>query len=179
MRYAQEIVIGSGAKGCNAVVVTSRRLYGFSSHAMIWNGTDRDLHEKIAARRILPSFSLARTDKRFYGFRGANGIWFEEALGVREKVHRLRSNEHGSMAVTTERFVGFGPLLGRIRSTPLAMHERITQANNENGVIIILTNRRTLVLGSRMRGGFSSRGSLVDTRFSTNSSRPAFLPDAS
>ena len=56
------------------------------------------------------------------------------------------------MAMTSERLVGFGPLLGQFSSKPLGVHERITQVGNEEGVIIITTNRRTLVFGSRMSG---------------------------
>ncbi len=148
----QETVLGSGASGINAIVVTSRRLLGFSSRTLTWIKADRDLHEKVLERRILPTFSLVRTDKHLYGFRGANGIWFKEALGVREKVHRLHSNEYGSVAMTSERLVGFGPLLGQFSSKPLGVHERITQVSNQDGLIIITTSRRTLVFGSRMSG---------------------------
>jgi hypothetical protein len=148
----QETVVESSAKGINAVVVTTRRLLGFSSRTLTWSKTDRDLHVKVLERRIVPTFSLVRTDKRLYGFRGANGIWFKEALGVREQVHRLHSNDYGSVAVTNERLVGFGPLLGEFSSKPLGVHEHITQVGNENGVIIITTNQRTLVFGSRMSG---------------------------
>ena len=118
---AQETVLGSGASGINAIVVTSRRLLGFSSRSLTWIKTDRDLHEKVLERRILPTFSLVRTDKHLYGFRGANGLWFKEALGVREKVRRLHSNEYGSVAITNERLVGFGPLLGSFSSKPLGV----------------------------------------------------------
>lgn len=149
---AQETVFGSGASGINAIVVTSRRLLGFSSRTLAWSKTDRDLHEKVLERRILPTFSLVRTDKHLYGFRGANGIWFKEALGVREKYHRLHSNNYGSVIVTNERLVGFGPLLGQFSSKPLGVHERITQVGNEDGLIIITTSRRTLVFGGRMSG---------------------------
>jgi hypothetical protein len=149
---AQETVLGSGASGINGIVVTSRRLLGFSSRTLAWIKTDRDLREKVLERRILPTFSLVRTDKHLYGFRGANGIWFKEALGVREKVYRLHSNEYGSVAMTSERLVGFGPLLGQFSSKPLDVHERITQVSNEDGLIIFTTSRRTLVFGSRMSG---------------------------
>src|SRR2546427_10698815 len=50
---AQETVTGSGASGINAVVVTSRRLLGFSSHTLSWCETDRDLNEKVLERRVL------------------------------------------------------------------------------------------------------------------------------
>ena len=149
---AQETVLGSGASGINAIVVTSRRLLGFSSRTLTWSKTDHDLREKVLERRILPTFSLVRTDKHLYGFRAANGLWFKEALGVREKVHRLYSNDYGSVAVTNERLVGFGPLLGEFSSKSLGVHERITRVGNEEGLIMVTTNRRTLVFGSRMSG---------------------------
>jgi hypothetical protein len=55
--------------------------------------------------------------------------------------------------------VGFGPLLGEFSSKPLGVHERITQVDNEDGVIIITTSYRTLVFGSRMNrwDGFEGR----------------------
>jgi hypothetical protein len=149
---AQETVHGSGANGINAIVVTSRRLLGFSSRTLIWSQVDRDLHERILERRILPTFSLVRTDKHLYGFRGANGIWLEEALGVRETVKRIYSNDYGVVAVTNERFLGFSPLLGGFSTKALDVHEHIIQVGNEEGVIIITTSRRTLVFGSRMSG---------------------------
>jgi hypothetical protein len=81
-----ETVIGSDANGINAVVVTSRRLLGFSSRTLAWSETDRDLNEKVLERRVLPTFSVVRTNKHLYGFRGANGVWLDEPLGVRETV---------------------------------------------------------------------------------------------
>jgi hypothetical protein len=149
---AQETVHGSGANGINAIVVTSRRLLGFSGRTLIWSQVDRDLHERILERRILPTFSLVRTDKHLYGFRGANGIWFEESLGMRETVKRVYSNDYGVVAVTNERFLGFSPLLGDFSTKALGVHEHITQVGNEEGVLIFTTNQRTLVFGSRMSG---------------------------
>ncbi|MEQ1796245.1 MAG: hypothetical protein ABL970_18885, partial [Nitrospira sp.] len=63
----QEIVVGSGAKGINAIVVTSRRLLGFSSRTLAWSGIARDVREKIVERRMMPTFSLVRTDTHIYG----------------------------------------------------------------------------------------------------------------
>lgn len=77
--------MSSGGNGINGVVVTSRRLLGFSSRALTWSKKELDLNEKILERKILTSFSLVRTDRHLYGFRGVNGLWLEEALGVREK----------------------------------------------------------------------------------------------
>src|SRR3954465_5678419 len=64
---AQETVIDSGTSGINAVVVTSRRLLGFSSRTFTWTKKDRDLNEKVLDRRVLPTFSVVRTDKHLYG----------------------------------------------------------------------------------------------------------------
>ena len=149
---AHETIIWTAAKGINALVITSRRLLGFSSRTFTWGETDRDVREKIIERRILPAFSLVRTDTHVYGFRGANGIWFEDALGVREKVDRMHSNEYGAVMVTNERLIGFGPLLGEFSSKPLGVHEHIRQVDNAQGLITVTTNQRTLVFGSRMSG---------------------------
>src|SRR5678816_3972732 len=53
----QEAVIGSGVSGINAIVVTSRRLLGFSSRTLIWTETDRDPYETVLDRLVLPTFS--------------------------------------------------------------------------------------------------------------------------
>jgi len=50
---AQETVLGSGASGMNAIIVTLRRLLGCSSRTLAWSKTDRDLHEKVLERRVL------------------------------------------------------------------------------------------------------------------------------
>ncbi|MBL8039003.1 MAG: hypothetical protein JSS38_03620 [Nitrospira sp.] len=149
---AQERVISSRANGINGIVVTSRRLLGFSSRSLTWSKTDLDLSEKVLEQRILAAFGLIRTDRNLYAFRGANGLWFEEGLGVREQVNRLHSNDYGAVFVTNERVIGFTPLLGSFSSKPLDVHEHIVDIANENGLIFVSTTRRTLVLGSRLSG---------------------------
>ena len=96
----QETVASSVASGINAVVVTSRRLLGFSSRTFIWAETDRELHENILDRLVLPTFSVVRTDKHLYGFRGANGVWIDETLGIRETIKTTRSTDYGVVFVT-------------------------------------------------------------------------------
>jgi hypothetical protein len=147
-----ETVIGSGASGINAVVVTSHRLLGFSSRTLTWSKRDRDLNEKILDRRVLPAFSVVRTNKHLYGFRGTNGIWLDEALGVREAVTMTKTTDYGAVFVTNERLVGFASLLGDFSSKTLGVHERITQIDTENGLVMVTTSNRTLVFGSRLSG---------------------------
>lgn len=148
----QETVISSGTTGINAIVVTSRRLLGFSSRTLTWTTIELDVNEQVLERQILPTFSFIRTDRHLYGFRGVNGLWLEEALGVRERVRRLYSNDYGAVFITTERLVGFAPLLGSFASKPLDVHEQIVGVDNEHGLILVSTNRRTLVFGSRLSG---------------------------
>ncbi len=147
-----ETVIGSGASGINAVVVTSRRLLGFSSRSLTWSEMDRDLNEKVLERRVLPTFSVIRTNKHLYGFRGANGIWLDEPLGVRETVKVTHTTDYGAVFVTNERLVGFASLLGDFSTKALGVHEDITRLDNEKGLIIVTTSTRTLVFGSRLSG---------------------------
>ena len=149
---AQEVVISSGTNGINGIVVTSRRLLGFSSRALTWSKKELNVNENLLERKILPTFSLIRTDRHLYGFRGVNGLWLEEALGMREKVHRFHSNDYGAVFITNERLIGFTPLLGGFTSKPLDVHERIVGVENENGLILVSTTRRTLVFGSRLSG---------------------------
>jgi hypothetical protein len=149
---AHETVIGSGASGINAVVVTSRRLLGFSSRTFAWSEMDRDLNEKVLERRLLPTFSVIRTNKHLYGFRGANGIWLDEPLGVRETVKITHTTDYGAVFVTNERLVGFASLLGDFSTKALGVHEDITRLDNEKGLIIVTTSTRTLVFGSRLSG---------------------------
>ena len=148
----QETVAGSGASGINAIVVTSRRLLGFSSRTFIWTGTDRELYEKVLDRLVLPTFSVVRTDKHLYGFRGANGIWLDETLGIRETVKTTRTTDYGVVFITNERLVGFTSLLGDFSSKTLGIHEHITRLDIEQGLILVTTNKRILVFGSRLSG---------------------------
>ena len=149
---AQETVTGSGASGINAIIVTSRRLLGFSSRTLTWSKTDRDLNEKVLERRVLPTFSIVRTDKHLYGFRGADGIWLDEALRIRETVKMTQTTDYGAVFVTNERLVGFASLLGDFSSKALGIHEHITQLDNQKGLVIVTTSDRTLVFGSRLSG---------------------------
>lgn len=149
---AHETVTGSDASGINAVVVTSRRLLGFSSRTLAWSKRDRDLNEKVLERRVLPTFSVVRTNKHLYGFRGANGIWLDEPLGIRETVKMTHTTDYGAVFVTNERLMGFASLLGDFSSKALDIHERITRMDNENGLVIVTTSNRTLVFGSRLSG---------------------------
>src|SRR5262245_9914020 len=139
---AQETVTGSGASGINAIVVTSRRLLGFSSRTLTWSKTDRDLDEKVLELRVLPTFSVVKTSKRLYGFRGVNGVWLDEALGIRETVKMTRTTDYGAVFVTNERLVGFASLLGDFSSKTLDIHEYITRLDNENGLVIVTTSNR-------------------------------------
>ncbi len=140
---AQEVVIGSGANGINGIVVTSRHLLGFSSHALTWSKMELDLNEKVLERKILPTFSIVRTDRHVYGFRGVNGLWLEEPLAVRERINRFHSNDYGIVLITNERLVGFTPLLGGFASKPLDVHEKILGVNNDQGHIPVSTRRPT------------------------------------
>ena len=149
---AQETVSGSAANGINAVVVTSRRLLGFSSRTFTWAKRDRDLNEKVLDRKVLPTFSVVRTDKHLYGFRGANGIWLDEPLGTRETVRMTRTTDYGAVFVTNERLIGFASLLGDFSSKILNIHEHITRVDNENGLILVTTSHRIFVFGSRLSG---------------------------
>ncbi|OQW32958.1 MAG: hypothetical protein A4E19_06315 [Nitrospira sp. SG-bin1] len=149
---AQEVVMSSGTSGINGIVVTSRRLLGFSSRALTWTKKELDVNEKVLERKILPAFSLIRTDRHLYGFRGVNGLWLEEALSMREKVQRFHSNDYGAVFITDERLVGFSPLLGGFASKPLDVHEQIVGVENDNGLILVSTTKRTLVFGSRLSG---------------------------
>lgn len=149
---AQETVISSGVNGINGIVVTSRRLLAFSSRALTWSKKELDVNEKVLERKLLPTFSLVRTDRHLYGYRGVNGLWLEEPLGVREKVLRFHSNDYGAVFITNERLIGFTPLLGGFTSKSLDVHERVVGVDNENGLILVSTTRRTLVFGSRLSG---------------------------
>jgi hypothetical protein len=149
---AVKIILGKGARGINGIVVTSRRLLGFSSRTLSWTEFERELHEKLLDKRILPAFSVVRTDRRLYGFRGADGTWLEEPLNVRETVQRTLANDYGAVFITNERLIGFASLLGDFSSKTLGVHERVTRTDNVNGLISITTNARTFIFGSRLSG---------------------------
>ena len=149
---AKETVVASGTSGINGIVVTSRRLLGFSSRTFTWTTQVLDLHEKVLERKMLSAFSVIRTDRHLYGFRGVNGVWFKEALGVRETVSRFYSNDYGVVFITNERVIGFTPLLGSFASKALDIHEDLVGVENKDGLILVSTTRRTLVLGSRLSG---------------------------
>ena len=148
----QETVTSSDASGINAVVVTSRRLLGFSSRTLAWSKRDRELYERVLDRLVLPTFCVVRTDKHLYGFRGTNGIWLDEPLGIQETITVTRSTDYGAVFVTNERLVGFTSLLGDFSSKTLGIHEQVTRLDIEQGLILVTTNKRTLVFGSRLSG---------------------------
>ena len=148
----QETVTSSDASGINALVVTSRRLLGFSSRTLAWSKMDRALYEQILDRRVFPTFSVVRTDKHLYGFRGASGIWLDETLGIHETITMTRATDYGVVFVTNERLVGFTSLLGDFSSKLLGIHEQIARLDIEQGLIIVTTNKRILVFGSRLSG---------------------------
>ena len=148
----QETVSSSDASGINAIVVTSRRLLGFSSRTLAWSKRDRELYERVLDRLVLPTFCVVRTDKHLYGFRGTNGIWLDEPLGIQETIAVARSTDYGAVFVTNERLVGFTSLLGDFSSKTLGIHEQVTRLDIEQGLILVTTNKRILVFGSRLSG---------------------------
>jgi hypothetical protein len=54
--------------------------------------------------------------------------------------------------VTNERLVGFASLLGDFSSKAFGIHEHITRLDIEQGLIIVTTDKRILVFGSRVSG---------------------------
>ena len=101
---------------------------------------------------VLPTFSVVKTNKNLHGFRGVNGIWLDEPLGIQETVKMTHTTDYGAVFVTNERRMGFASLLGDFSSKALDIHERITRMDNENGLIIVTTSKRTFMLGSRLSG---------------------------
>ncbi len=148
----QETVLGHAASGINGIVVTSRRLLGFSSRTLTWSEVKRDVEDKMRERKTLPAFSVVRTEKHLYGFRGVDSTWIEEPFSVRETVLRTVTTDYGVVFVTNERLIGFASLLGDFSPKHLGVHERITTIDDEHGLIIVTTSVRTLVFGSRLSG---------------------------
>ncbi len=149
---AQEIVLVKAASGINGIVVTSRRLLGFSGRTLAWSALEWEIHEKLLGKNILPTFSVIRTDRRLYGFRGADGAWLDEPLNVRETVQRTMANDYGAVFITNERLIAFASLLGDFSPKTLGVHEQVKSVHNEDGLITVTTNARTLVFGSRLSG---------------------------
>jgi hypothetical protein len=119
---------------------------------LAWSVLEREIHETLLGKNILPAFSVIRTDRRLYGFRGADGTWLEEPLNVRETVQRTLANDYGAVFVTNERVIGFASLLGDFSPKILGVHEQVKNLHNGDGLITVTTNTRTLVFGSRLSG---------------------------
>jgi len=138
------------SNGQTALVITSRRLLGFSLALRRWEEQSLDTYERIQAHKVQPQLIVVQTDRHLYGFQETRGHWRTEDLGLNETIAQSVGGGHLLAIITNERAVGFSAFTGGFFSIGLSGDETVLAAEHTADAIILRTTNRTLALRSQM-----------------------------
>ncbi len=140
-----ERVIGSEARGLNAILLTSTRLLGFSAQIQRWSEERLNLNEQVVDRRITPRLMIVRSNKRVFGFQGTSGRWKVEDFSMSEDFRELLVGAHVAVVLTNRRALAFSAFTGGFFVQDLSTEDPVIEtAVNDNIVILSTANRRLL-----------------------------------
>jgi hypothetical protein len=147
---AGEEVLSVESVGLNALVLTSKRLLGFSSQVMRWSEQRTDLSEQIQDRRVLPRFILVRTNRHLYGFQSPLGRWKTEDLGPREEVRDTLTADHVGVVITDRRALAFSAFTGGFFQQDLSIDDPVVSSAINANVVILTTGSRRWIFRSQL-----------------------------
>jgi hypothetical protein len=139
-----ERVIGSEARGLNAILLTSTRLLGFSAQIQRWSEERLNLNEQVVDRRITPRLMLVRSDRRVFGFQGSSGLWkVEDLTRLGDDFQQILVGAHVAVVLTNRRALAFSAFTGGFFVQDISNDDPVTETVvNDNIVILSTTNRR-------------------------------------
>jgi hypothetical protein len=145
-----ERVLGSEARGINALVLTSIRLLGFSAQVQRWSEARTNLNEGIVERKVTPRLIMVRTDKRVFGFQGPFGRWKVEEFNLGEAPREMLVGEQVAVMLTDRRALGFSAFTGGFFPQDLATDEAVVETAINDNVAILSTPARRLIFRSQL-----------------------------
>lgn len=140
-----ERLLSHEARGRIGIVVTNRRLLGFSAKSG-WTERRLRIAESTPSRADVDArLALFLTSQRAIGF---DGHWREEVLSPQEAVQRSSLASSTALVVTNRRAMGLSPASGGFVSIPLRVHEDVEQARAVATLAEVTTSQRVLVFSA-------------------------------
>jgi hypothetical protein len=138
------------AQGINALVVTSKRLLGFSGQVQRWSEQRLNLNEKVLDRKVMPRLIMVRTDKRVFGFQGPAGRWKMEEFSLSEEFREMLAATDIAVVITSRRVLGFSAFTGGFFSQDLSTDEVVTDTRVNDNIVILSTAGRRLIFRAQL-----------------------------
>lgn len=145
-----ERVLGTEARGLNAIVITSTRLLGFAVQLQRWSEQYLNLNEQVVERRITPRLILVRSDKRVFAYQGQFGLWKVDDFRLGEDFREMLVGTHLAVVLTTRRALGFSAFTGGFFSQDLSTEDPVTETAVNDNIVILSTVNRRLIFRSQL-----------------------------
>ena len=147
-----ERVLGSEARGLNAIVLTPTRLLGFAVQLQRWSEQYLNLNEQVLERKITPRLMLVRSDRRVFGFQGSSGgFWKVEDLNrLGDDFQQILVGAHVAVVLTNRRALAFSAFTGGFFIKDLSTEDPVIETTVNDNIVILSTVNRRLIFRSQL-----------------------------
>ncbi len=146
-----ERVLGSEARGLNAIVLTPTRLLGFAVQLQRWSEQYLNLNEQVIERKITPRLILVRSDRRVFGFQGTSGLWkVEDLTRLGDDFQQILVGAHVAVVLTNRRALAFSAFTGGFFAQDLSTEDPVIETVVNDNIVILATANRRLLFRSQL-----------------------------
>ena len=146
-----ERVLGSEARGVNAVLVTATRLLGFSAQVQRWSEERLNLNEQVVDRKVTPRMMIVRSDRRVFGFQGTSGLWkVEDLTRLGDDFQQILVGAHVAVVLTNRRALAFSAFTGGFFAQDLSTEDPVIETVVNDNIVILSTVNRRLIFRSQL-----------------------------
>ena len=144
-------VLGSEARGLNAIVLTPTRLLGFAVQLQRWSEQYLNLNEQVLERKITPRLMLVRSDRRVFGFQGSSGLWkVEDLTRLGDDFQQILVGAHVAVVLTNRRALAFSAFTGGFFIKDLSTEDPVIETTVNDNIVILSTVNRRLIFRSQL-----------------------------
>ena len=146
-----ERVIGSEARGLNAILLTATRLLGFSAQVQRWSEERLNLNEQVVDRKVTPRMMIVRSDRRVFGFQGTSGLWkVEDLTRLGDDFQQILVGAHVAVVLTNRRALAFSAFTGGFFAQDLSTEDPVIETVVNDNIVILSTVNRRLIFRSQL-----------------------------
>jgi len=146
-----ERVIGSEARGLNAILLTATRLLGFSAQVQRWSEERLNLNEQVVDRKVTPRMMIVRSDRRVFGFQGTSGLWkVEDLTRLGDDFQQILVGAHVAVVLTNRRALAFSAFTGGFFIKDLSTEDPVIETTVNDNIVILSTANRRLIFRSQL-----------------------------
>jgi len=146
-----ERVIGSEARGLNAILLTATRLLGFSAQVQRWSEERLNLNEQVVDRKVTPRMMIVRSDRRVFGFQGTSGLWkVEDLTRLGDDFQQILVGAHVAVVLTNRRALAFSAFTGGFFVQDLSTEDPVIETVVNDNIVILSTVNRRLIFRSQL-----------------------------